>query len=69
MIKAIIRQGADMISNLKIKSKIMLIVAAGLAGLIVVVSISLMTLRAQMFSERQSQTQHLIETATTLIDH
>jgi methyl-accepting chemotaxis protein len=58
-----------MISNLKIKSKIMLIVAAGLAGLIVVVSISLMTLRAQMFSERQSQTQHLIETATTLIDH
>ena len=47
----------------------MLIVAAGLAGLIVVVSISLMTLRAQMFSERQSQTQHLIETATTLVDH
>jgi hypothetical protein len=32
MIKAIIRQGADMISNFKIKSKIMLIVAAGLGS-------------------------------------
>ncbi|GEO38820.1 chemotaxis protein [Skermanella aerolata] len=58
-----------MIGTLKIKYKIMLIVAAGLAGLIVVASISLMTLRSQMFSERQGQTQHLIETAMTLVDH
>ena len=58
-----------MIGTLKIKQKIMLIVAAGLAGLIIVASVSLMTLRAQMFSERQDQTRHLIETATTLVDH
>ena len=58
-----------MIGNLRIKSKIMLIAAAGLAGLIVVVGISLIKLRAQMFSERQIQTQHLIETASTLVDH
>jgi methyl-accepting chemotaxis protein len=58
-----------MIGTLKIKHKIMLIVAAGLAGLILVTGLSLMTLRAQMFSERQNQTRHLIETATTLIDH
>ena len=47
-----------MIGNLRIKSKIMLIAAAGLAGLIVVVGISLFTLRGQMFSERQVQTRH-----------
>jgi methyl-accepting chemotaxis protein len=34
-----------------------------------VAGLSLMTLRAQMFSERQNQTRHLIETATTLVDH
>ena len=44
-----------MISNVKIRNKIMLIVAAGLAGLIVVVGFSLLTLRAQMFSERQAR--------------
>ena len=52
-----------------VQDKIMLIVAAGLAGLIVIVGIALFTLRGQMFSERQAQTLHLIEAATTLIDH
>ncbi len=35
-----------MISNLKIKNKIMLIVAAGLVGLMVIVGISLLTLHS-----------------------
>jgi methyl-accepting chemotaxis protein len=58
-----------MISNLKIKNKIMLIAAAGLAGLMVIVGIALFTLHGQMFSERQAQTKHMVEAATTLLDH
>src|SRR4051794_37317681 len=58
-----------MFGKVTIKRKIMLIVAASLVGLIVVVGISLSTLRNQMFSERQAQTRHLIETAATLVDH
>ena len=58
-----------MFGKVTIKKKIMLIVAASLVGLVVVVGISLSTLRSQMFSERQAQTRHLIELAGTLVDH
>ena len=44
-----------MFSNLRIKSKIMLIAAAGLAGLIVVVGISLINCALRCFSNARSR--------------
>jgi methyl-accepting chemotaxis protein len=58
-----------MFSNMSVRRKILLIVAAGLVGMLTVALLALLTLRSQMFTERQAQTRHLVEVASTLVDH
>ena len=58
-----------MFSGMSIRRKILLIVGAGLVGLLTVAAAALGTLRSQMFADRQVQTRQLVEVAIAQVDH
>ena len=55
-----------MFSGMSIRRKILLIVGAGLVGLLTVTAAALGTLRSQMFADRQVQTRQLVEVAVAV---
>ncbi len=58
-----------MFRNLRINARIMLIVAAALAGMIAVALFGLVNLRDSLMAERQVRLTQLVETATAMVAH
>jgi methyl-accepting chemotaxis protein len=58
-----------MLSNISIKLKIYLIVAAAVLGMIVVAVVSLGAMRSQMMDDRRAKTQSLGESSISIIEH
>mgnify|MGYP001810445240 CR=1 FL=1 len=57
------------IDNWRFRSKILLILGVSLTGMVVLIGLSLVNLRAEMIEARRLKTQHIVETATALVEH
>ncbi|WP_298434636.1 cache domain-containing protein [Geobacter sp.] len=57
------------LKNLKVRKKLWMIILSALAGIAVLVSMSLLFLRQDMMREKELKTRHLVETAHTLLGH
>jgi len=55
--------------DLKLKSKLALLVGVALAGLISLGSVSLLTLKSSLLQEKRLKTRHVVETAYGIIGH
>ncbi|WP_068497127.1 methyl-accepting chemotaxis protein [Magnetospirillum moscoviense] len=57
------------IDNWSFRAKMLLIVAASMVGMMVMVGLGLSSLHDELLSGRRVKTQHLVESAVTLVDH
>ena len=57
------------LKNLKVRKKLWMIILSALAGIAVLVSMSLIFLKQDMMREKELKTRHLVETAHSLLGH
>jgi len=57
------------LKNLKVKQKLWLIIGSALAGIAVVISMSLVFLKSDLRREKETKTRHLVETAHGVLDY
>nr|WP_051341126.1 cache domain-containing protein [Azospirillum halopraeferens] len=58
-----------MFTNASIRSKIAVILAVCMAGLILIIAFGLVSLRGHMLEDRRAKTRSLVESAVTLVSH
>jgi len=57
------------LENMHVATRIRLLVALALVGLVVLCTASLFNVRSSMIEDRKLQTKHLVETGSGVIDH
>jgi methyl-accepting chemotaxis protein len=63
------KMGTKLIGNLKLKNKLLLLIAVSLAGLLLVAFVSVLFLKESMLREKELKTRHLVETAYGILEY
>jgi methyl-accepting chemotaxis protein len=64
-----VKVGRNLLKNLKLKNKLLLLISVALAGLLLVAFVSAVFLKESMLREKELKTRHLVESACGILDY